>query len=371
MMKKRVLMVSCEGLGNGGVQAIMMGIIRSLHTEFYFDMLLFTSEKRHYDEEFMKYGGKIFRIPHYEGKHRKLKSIDSITRDPKIYHKLLRILRNEQPYDIIHCNKEYESAPILKAAAIAKIPIRICHTHVIHRNHNFIKLILNNIRLKIIEKYANQLIGCSENACSTLYHSQYQIVNNFYDNTRFNYTNVNKSTKLIVTQVGAICPNKNQLFSIKVVKLLLEKGFDIKLKIIGFTMDNEYKNMLDEFIMINSISEMVEFLPGNSDIPSELSNSSCFIIPSFSEGFSISIVEAQAMGLHCFGSKAIPATTNCGNADYLDLSLGEETWANTILKWYQETGAEKHQCDTSKYAKSRIIDIYRKLYNGEKMCAQK
>ena len=45
-MKKRVLMVSCEGLGNGGVQAIMMGIVRNLYTECHFDMLLFTSEKR-------------------------------------------------------------------------------------------------------------------------------------------------------------------------------------------------------------------------------------------------------------------------------------------------------------------------------------
>lgn len=62
-MKKRVLMVSCEGLGNGGVQAIMMGIVRNLYTECHFDMLLFTSEKRYYDDEFLKYGGKIFRVP--------------------------------------------------------------------------------------------------------------------------------------------------------------------------------------------------------------------------------------------------------------------------------------------------------------------
>ena len=60
-------MVSCEGLGNGGVQAIMMGIVRNLYTECHFDMLLFTSEKRYYDDEFLKYGGKIFRVPKYEG----------------------------------------------------------------------------------------------------------------------------------------------------------------------------------------------------------------------------------------------------------------------------------------------------------------
>ena len=58
-------MVSCEGLGNGGVQAVMMNIIRNMHKEYLFDMLLFTSEKRHYDDEFLTYGGKIYRIPRY------------------------------------------------------------------------------------------------------------------------------------------------------------------------------------------------------------------------------------------------------------------------------------------------------------------
>ena len=47
-------MISCEGLGNGGVQAVMMGIVRNLSDEFLFDMLLFTSEKRFYDFHGMK-----------------------------------------------------------------------------------------------------------------------------------------------------------------------------------------------------------------------------------------------------------------------------------------------------------------------------
>ena len=72
---KRILLVSCEGLGNGGVQAVIMSIVRNLHKEYLFDILLFTSEKRYYDEEFLTYGGQIFRIPRYEGKNQFRKKI--------------------------------------------------------------------------------------------------------------------------------------------------------------------------------------------------------------------------------------------------------------------------------------------------------
>lgn len=364
-MKKRVLMVSCEGLGNGGVQAIMMGIIRNLHAEYHFDMLLFTQEKRHYEDEFLQYGGKIFRIPHYNGHNKLLGSIDSIMRDSRIYHELIKILKKEPHYDIMHCNKEYESAPILKAAAKYNIPIRICHTHVEHYKPHFLKCIINSIRVRILEKYATQLIGCSEQACSTIYRANYKIINNFYDSTRFKYSNICAPEKLVLTQVAAICYNKNQLFSIKILKSLLEKGLDVKLNLIGFIMEDEYKNKLDEFILDQSLSNYVEFKPGDCNIPFELENSSCFIIPSFSEGFSISIIEAQAIGIHCFGSTAIPEITNCGNADYFNLSDGADIWADAIVNWYNKSCGVKHLCNTGKYSITSVMESYRNLYNGE------
>lgn len=46
-MEKRIdkiLAVSCEGLGNGGVQNIIMNIARNLHDSYIFDIVLFTSE---------------------------------------------------------------------------------------------------------------------------------------------------------------------------------------------------------------------------------------------------------------------------------------------------------------------------------------
>ena len=112
-MKKRVLLVSCEGLGNGGVQAIMMGIVRNLYTEFHFDILLFTSEKRYFDDEFLSYGGKIFRVPKYEGTNPIRRRFDYYIRDlpddKSITNNVNVRLLDELMEAYIYCRKKTES----------------------------------------------------------------------------------------------------------------------------------------------------------------------------------------------------------------------------------------------------------------------
>ena len=122
-------MVSCEGLGNGGVQAVMMNIVRNLHREYLFDALLFTSEKRYYDDQFSSYGGNIHRIPRYEGSNKYRKKADYYIRGYKLYKDVKRLLIENGPYDVVHCNDEFESALIVKAAAECGVPVRITHTY--------------------------------------------------------------------------------------------------------------------------------------------------------------------------------------------------------------------------------------------------
>lgn len=207
-MKKRVLMVSCEGLGNGGVQAIMMGIVRNLYTECHFDMLLFTSEKRYYDDEFLKYGGKIFRVPKYEGGNCLLHRADYYVRDFYTYREVNKILKNEPPYDVIHCNREYENAPLLMLASKYNVSVRISQAHIIHGKTNVICTLLNKFRTRLIRTYATKLIGCSYEACCSLYSERaiFTVLNNFYDDNRFDiglFTPANISG-LTIVQVGAI-----------------------------------------------------------------------------------------------------------------------------------------------------------------------
>lgn len=362
---KRVLMVSCEGLGNGGVQAVMMNIIRNMYREFLFDMLLFTSDKRYYDEEFLKYGGKIHRIPRYEGNNKVRKKIDYYIRGVSLYIRVKKLLKEEGPFDIIHCNAEFESAPIMKAASELGIPIRITHTHIISKKHNFVATCLEEYRKKVIDRYSTKRVGCSVEACKSFFLDIEGtfVINNTYDDSRFDpklYEYLNEDG-LHILQVGGFCKTKNQLFSVDVLYKIQKKVKNVHLSFVGFDMGGYEKLIKDEVTCLN-LEEYVTFYASDADIPQLLSKSTAFIFPSLHEGFGIAIIEAQAMGVRCFASEGVPKSTDCGGVTFLKLSDGANVWADKIIDAYRKYGNSKDKYDVSNYAIGNVIKSYRKLY---------
>lgn len=361
-------MVSCEGLGNGGVQAVMMNIIRNMYKEYLFDMLLFTSEKRYYDDEFLKYGGKIHRIPRYEGNNKIRKKLDYYIRGVNLYIGVKKLLKEEGPFDIIHCNAEFESAPIMKAASELGIPIRITHTHIISQKNNFVATCLEKYRKKIIDKYTTKRVGCSVEACKSFFLDREGtfVINNTYDNSRFNPKLYKKSNedRLHILQVGRFCNTKNQLFSLDVLYKIKKQVKNVHLSFVGFDMGGYEKLIKDKVTCLN-LEEYVTFYPSDVDIPRLLSESTAFIFPSLHEGFGIALIEAQAMGVKCFASNGVPSSANCGGVTYIGLDEGPEVWADKIIEFYIKYGNCKNEYDVSNYATTNVMNTYRKLYEGK------
>lgn len=100
---KKVLLICSGGLGRGGVQAVLMNLVRQLNNQYIFDIVVFTNEKRYYEDEFLEYGGNIYRIPYYEGKYSLLRRIDYYIRGSRIKKAITNIFRTHGPFDIIHC----------------------------------------------------------------------------------------------------------------------------------------------------------------------------------------------------------------------------------------------------------------------------
>lgn len=365
---KRVLMVSCEGLGNGGVQSVIMNIVRNMYKEYLFDVLLFTSEKRYYDDEFLRYGGQIYRIPRYEGNNKVRKKLDYYIRGWGLYIKVKKLLNEEGPFDIIHCNDEFESALIIKAASECGIKIRITHTHIISQKSNFIATMLENHRKKTIEKYSTRKIGCSIEACESffLYSLNSIVINNIYDDTRFNpkLYQISSEHKLYLLQVGSFSTNKNQVFSIEVLNKIQKKIENVHLRFVGFDI-GEYENIIRKRIDKLNLNKYVSFYPSNTNIPELLMKSTAFIFPSLHEGFGIALIEAQAMGVKCFASKGVPFSANCGGVTYINLDEGAEIWADKIIEFYIKYGNCKNEYDVSNYAATNVMNTYRKLYEGK------
>lgn len=364
--KKRILLVSCEGLGNGGVQAVLMGIVRNLYQEFQFDILLFTSEKRYYDDEFEKYGGHIYRIPRYEGENKYRRKLDYYVRGFSLYHKLVRLLIENAAFDVIHCNDEYESAILLKAAYKVGISTRIVHTHVVSSEENFLVKYINNHRRRIIEKYATKKIGCSREACESFYlnSDNTEVFNNFYDDNKFIFNaEIGKVETLNLIQIGMFSENKNQLFALEVIYEIRKQIEDCKLVIVGFG-EGAYKRSIENRIQELKLERNVEVYPSNADTPSILNESFALICPSVKEGFGIVLLEAQAMGVRCFASTGVPKTTNCGGVTFIDLKYGAEVWANAIIKSFLEYGNVKQFFDVSDFTALNVMGKYKSIYEG-------
>lgn len=362
---KRVLITFDKGLSHGGVQSVIMSIVRELSDKYIFDILVNVSQKQYFDDEFLKYGGKIIKIPFYEDKITFRKRADYYIRGLYLYKKTLQVIKENGPYDIIHCNNVYESGPILRAAKKCKIPTRIVHSHAIPCKEPFIRRILNRIYMNQIKNSASVFVGCSSNACDSLFGNNIKanVIYNAFDETKFGFldTGLHKENNIILTQVGRYDSNKNQSFSIKVAKSLIDRKVDCKLFLIGSDQGYEEKKLKEEVKQLG-IENNVMFLNTDANIQSFLSKSDAFIFPSITEGFGTALIEAQAVGVKCFVSDSVPNETNCGGCIYLPLNDGPKKWAEVILDDYSENKGIHKIYDCSRFRNDEIKKQYEKLY---------
>lgn len=362
----KILIVSCNGMGTGGTQRVIMQIVRGLSKEYQFDLLEFTMDKGHYEKEFIQYGGGIFRIPFYSGKSSMIKRIDYYLRGIYILRRVRNILKQNGPYVAIHCNNYLESAFCLFAAKIQKIPVRICHAHGYFGEMNTrARKIYLKICRKIILKNANKIVGCSQNAINMLFGADIgTVIPNAVDTRNFSVDKYSKTklNNLKMIQVGQYCENKNQLFSIEVLYRLVKKEPSATLTLVGF---GSYKANIDNKVIEYGLSSNVNFVDGNSDIAEALSRNNVFLFPSKKEGLGIAPIEAQNMRLMCFVSDTVPKEIDIGMCRFLPLSLGPKVWSDEILQYFRTEKDVEFTIDGERYNPESIIQQYHNLYESE------
>ena len=360
---KKVLMISCEGLGNGGVQTVMMNIVRSLSPETQFDMVLTTNERRHYDDEFESLGGRIFRFP--VPSNRLLARFEYYLRGFRLYKGLRKIMLNRK-YDVIHCHNEFYAAFCLKAAEKAGVPVRICHTHIINPKASHLQNIYNNKCRRMIKKYATHKIGCSKEACEALYGVNVHtiVVNNPYDSRKFTFCAKAGSESPVLMQIGAFSQNKNQLFSLDVVAEIKKKYPNVLFYIMGFGK-GEYLSKIKEKIHFRGLKENVTFYTHDADAASILKEVDFLLFPSEHEGFGIVAIEAQSVGVHVYASDTIPKSVDCGGVSFFSLQEGAEKWAEKIVNDYEISHGEHRVHDCSAFSLDRVMEDYRMMYGGK------
>lgn len=367
----KVLQVSCDGLGNGGVQKVIMDITKSLSTKIQFDIVLFTDETRFYDNAFKELGGKIFRIVercHYNSKL--IRMLAKICNSFLLPWRIYTIILENGPYEAIHCHNGIEAGLCNMGAYFAGVPVRISHSHRSDTNYGNIKSKVYTMLLRpFVNLFSNQKIGCSDAACESLFGKgcRHTVIINCVDFEKFNMNNYKniKRRKFAFVHVGQYCANKNQEFILEVFSRIIKCIPEATLDFVGF---GPYKLNLKKLVKKLNLQGKVVFHPHDCDVPRLFAGSSYMIFPSLFEGAPLTVIEAQVMGVYCFASNAVPYNVDLGNIKYLDLELKSQKWAENIIQTInEEKDCHREIINTikAKYDIKNIAKKYEELYNAK------
>ena len=360
--KKKVLIIAYDGMGKSGVPGVIMEIINGLHDKYDFTIAVFSSiEGDYYFQRIKELGIEIIVIP----KQSNTNKIGRFYREYIGYHNYLYRCFNDifktKQYDAVHSFKEGDSSGIFKAARKNKIDRRILHTTVLHNNNSGLVGLLQRHKLKLTNKYASQRVGVSKLSCELAFKgNEYTVIHNSYNSDIYKYKDTGPFHRLEMVQVGYFCNNKNQLFSLELCKKLQVAFPDVLLHFFGYSNEKDYYEKMLKYINEQDLSNNVIIHSYDEEQTEVFNNCSFALTPSLREGFSITILEAQACGIRCIASTGVPDDANAGGVEYLELNV--DLWSSLIVNEFTTNKGKHKKYDLGEYSSHNFVRNIDKLY---------
>jgi len=284
-------------------------------------------------------------------------------------------------YNIIHDHRSFQSGASLKAAALARIPVRIAYHHTPNDLlvRGPIRDSYNYILKRWMFKYATHIWGCSQTALSGHYGISWKSkdprIDTLYGAVRFtkgtddarerirNELGIQSSDK-IIGFIGRITYQKNPIVGIKACIEVLKKRSDTHALFVG---EGPYLADLKDIASQSETKNRIHFFGFRRDIPDILEAIDIFFQPSHFEGFPLATLEALNSGISFVGSntagllEALPEDMHhfCSEPNNLTGHINNIITILNSLPCRTRPIAflEKY---TAKAFYSRIIDNYRK-----------
>lgn len=317
-------------LNRGGAETNVMNYYRKLDkSKFQFDFAVHREEKGAYEDEIQVLGGKIFRFSNIH------------PFQLENYKRQIVQFFDENQYSIIHGQCSELGYFFYKEAHKRGVPIIIAHGHN-SKSKVDLKFPFRWFWKKNMMRYVNTYFSCGEEASVWLFGKEKAkeafTMTNAIDSKLFAYNlqsaqqikkELNASETRNYIHVGRFTIQKNHEFLIEVFALLLQKNQKQKLFLVG---EGELKAKIQEQVSVLGIEEKVIFLGSRNDVNALLQAMDVFLFPSLFEGLPVSLVEAQAAGVHCVISDGIPkeAILIPENVTVIALKESAIQWADKI-----------------------------------------
>jgi glycosyltransferase involved in cell wall biosynthesis len=329
----------------GGVETWLLSVLKYIdRNSLEFHLCTLGTKAGLYANEVEKLGGKVLRCP---------KSLNLWS-----FHNSFRKLLCEGKYDVLHSHVYLFSGALLRWAKEEGVPIRIAHSHASRddRPDNLVRRCYRGLMRSWVNRNATCGLAVSKLAAAELFgvnwetDSRFRVLHCGIDLDAFqepiDRNAVRKELGLpldtpIVGHVANFLPAKNHSFVLEIAAQVLRKRPEIHFLLVG---DGPLRPRIQEKAKVRGLSSRMHFVGTRTDVPRLMRGAMDFyLFPSISEGFGLTLLEAQAAGLGCLASDAIPREVSCvpGYVEFLPLSAGEEYWADQTIRRLEMLGSER------------------------------
>lgn len=324
----RILQI-VPNMQSGGLENLIMNIYRNIdRNRVQFDFLVHYKEKKFFDDEIEKLGGKIYRFS--------LRNDNNLI---KYIKELNKFYKKHPEYKVIHCHMSSIGFINFLIAKHNKINVRIAHSH----NSSTDKTLKGRIKriMMIPYKYVSTInYACSTEAGRFLYGKKFfEVIPNAIDCDKFKFSIENRTmirkkynindNDILIGHIGRFNVQKNHTFLLEVFKETVKKNNNLKLMLIG---DGELMPNVKKYISENNLDDKVIVTGVVADTWKYYSAFDIFVLPSLFEGLPVVGVEAQCSGVKCLFADNI--TRDVVISDVIEYrKLDKEIWEKEFLNF--------------------------------------
>lgn len=260
-----------------------------------------------------------------------------------------RSLLREGRYDIVHSHVHHFSGFILRLAQRMGVPGRVAHCHSTSDGNppSVPRLLYWALMKRWVRKHATLGLATSQAAAAALFGRDWQHDPRFrvlycgIDLVPFRQKVSREEVRRelgipfdapVVGHVGHFVRVKNHAFLLRVAGEVAKVRSEVRFLLVG---DGPLRAQMEKLAQQLGIRRNLVFAGARSDVPRlMLGAMDLLVMPSLWEGLGLVVVEAQAAGLRCVTSTAVPpdAVVVEGAVDSLSLSVDASGWAQHLLR---------------------------------------
>ncbi len=333
MSNDKIRVVQVVGrMNGGGVESTIMSHFRFIDRDrFHFDFVANADSTHIPYDEIEELGGTVHTVHPY-------RSFGKYNQD------CMQLFEELHPL-IVHANVNALSVFPLHAAKQAHVPIRIAHSHSTASPKEVAKTVVKDILRPCSRMFPTHLAACGELSARWLFGNatvdsgRVKMICNAVDLERFSVDEdmrrrireeLGVDDAFVIGQIGRLCYQKNQEFSLRVFAELLKIRKNAVLVLVG---GGDERKQLEQEARSLGVFDRVKFLGIRKDVPALYNAFDVMIFPSHYEGLPVSLIEAQACGCPSLISDAVTKEVQIvpGMIESLPLNAGATMWAKTLL----------------------------------------